>query len=330
MKILITGASGFIGTNALEYFSKKAEVVNIDSIEPRCKEHLSYWKRVDLCNLQEVEDAFVSFSPDYIIHLAARTDLNGKDLHAYDVNITGVRNVLSSAEKCPNIKKILIASSMLVCRAGYMPQNNFDYCPTTLYGESKVETENIVWSNKPSCDWAIIRPTSMWGPWFSVPYRNFFDMVKKGVYFHIGHRSSTKTYGYIENAVYQIEKILFADTKDEDNKVFYLGDDPATCVEDWANEIGMILDRKIIRLPFWFVKVVACFGDILAKCNIWFPMYSFRLKNMTTDNIIDLRNTYKLAPCPPYNRIQGTKKTLEWMSKHPERKEESANKLVKS
>lgn len=35
MKILITGASGFIGTNVLDYFSSKAEVVNIDILSPR-------------------------------------------------------------------------------------------------------------------------------------------------------------------------------------------------------------------------------------------------------------------------------------------------------
>lgn len=36
------------------------------------------------------------------------------------------------------------------------------------------------------CDWCIIRPTSIWGPWFGVPYRNFFDMVMHRMYFQIG------------------------------------------------------------------------------------------------------------------------------------------------
>ena len=39
-------------------------------------------------------------------------------------------------------------------------------------------------------------------------------------------------------------------------------------------------------------------------------MTSFRLKNMTTDNIIDLS---ELAPNPPYSRIEGVRKTLDWL-----------------
>lgn len=42
-------------------------------------------------------------------------------------------------------------------------------------------------------------------------------------------------------------------------------------------------------------------------------MTSFRLKNMTTDNIIDLSDTYELAPNPPYSRIEGVRKTLDWL-----------------
>ena len=49
----------------------------------------------------------------------------------------------------------------------------------------------------------------------------------------------------------------------------------------------------------------------MVKIN--FPMTSFRLKNMTTDNIVDLSNTYKVAPNPPYSRIEGVKDTLSWM-----------------
>lgn len=34
---------------------------------------------------------------------------------------------------------------------------------------------------------------------------------------------------------------------------------------------------------------------------------------MTTDNIINVDNTYKIAPKPPVDRIEGIKRTLEWM-----------------
>ena len=312
-KILITGASGFIGTNLLESFFVDFEVVNVDFNAPRNKQHLSFWKDVDITKYDALKSVIKTFSPNYIVHLAARTDLDGKTLEDYNANIDGVENILKIADELPNLKKIIITSSMLVCKAGYMPKNQYDYNPTTVYGESKVRTEQITWGNPPKCDWAIVRPTSIWGPWFGVPYRNFFDMVKSKMYFHIGHRSCSKTYGYVENTVYQIKQILFNDTTDIENKVFYLGDNPAIYIEEWADQIAGQLGHKVIRFPYWLIRCAACFGDILGKLGVHFPMTSFRLRNMTTDNVINVDNTYQIAPHPPVDRIEGIKRTLKWM-----------------
>ena len=313
MKIAITGASGFIGTNLLEDLSKTFDVINIDFNAPKCESHNKFWKNVDITDFESLKETVVTFAPDYIVHLAARTDLDGKTVEDYNANTTGVENVLKVAAMLPALKKIIITSSMLVCRAGYQPKDQHDYAPSTVYGESKVMTEKIVWDNVPACDWAIVRPTSIWGPYFGIPYRNFFDMVKSGMYFHVGHRSCSKTYGYVENAVYQIKQILFNDTSDVDNKVFYLGDNPPIYIEEWANQIAGELGFKVKRVPYWFIKCAAWGGDFLGIFGLHFPMTSFRLKNMTTDNIIDLTNTYKIAPNPPANRIMGIKNTLKWL-----------------
>jgi nucleoside-diphosphate-sugar epimerase len=99
---------------------------------------------------------------------------------------------------------------MLVSKVGYQPKHDYDYNPSTIYGESKVITEELIRVNSLPYEWAILRPTSIWGPWFGEPYRNFFDMMISKKYFHIGDRGCTKTYGFVENAVYQIDSILFA------------------------------------------------------------------------------------------------------------------------
>lgn len=312
-KILITGGSGFIGTNIFLSLQKEYELLNIDIRQPQLPDIQKYTLLVDIIDYEKLRNVVIDFSPNYIIHLAARTDLAGKSINDYSANIVGVKNLMSIAKLLPNLKKVIITSSMLVCHSGYYPKNQFDYAPTTIYGESKVETEKAVWANKPMCDWAIIRPTSIWGPWFGVPYRNFFDMVLKHRYIHIGHRSCTKTYGYVGNSVYQIEQILFNDTRDENKKVYYIGDNPATNIEEWGNEIATELGFKIKRIPYCLLKIVAYVGDCLKLLSIRFPMTSFRLKNMTTDNIIDLSDTYELAPNPPYSRIEGVRKTLDWL-----------------
>lgn len=313
-RILLTGASGFIGTNLLEdLVSKGYKVRNVDISPPKTKEREPLWDKVDITDYTNFKNAVVEFNPDYIVHLAARTDLDGKTLEDYDANVSGVKNLMKIVHELPCLKKIIITSSKFVTRNGYEIKDQFDYCPHTMYGKSKVETEKIVWEDKPNCDWCIIRPTSIWGPWFGVPYRNFFDMVMHRMYFHIGHIKCHKTYGYIGNAVYQIEMLLFSETSDLNNKVFYIGDEPAYEINEWADEIASELGFKVPTMPVWLVKCLAKFGDFLGLFGIHFPMQSFRFGNMTNDGINDMSNTYKLAPGIPYTRLQGTKETIRWI-----------------
>ncbi len=317
MKVLITGASGFIGTNLLEdLVAKGYQVLNIDHCAPKIKERNNVWKKVDIVQREEFENTVLDFQPDYIVHLAARTDLDGKRIEDYAANTLGVQNLMEIVKKLPSLKKIVIASSKFVTRNGYQIKHQRDYCPHTIYGESKVETENQVWSNIPNCDWCIIRPTSIWGPWFGVPYRNFFDMVMRRMYFHIGKIKCHKTYGYIGNAIYQIEQLLFTETCDIENKVFYIGDEPSYEINEWADEIAKELGFSVPTMPVWFVKCLAKFGDFLGHFGVHFPMQSFRFANMTNDGTNDMTNTYVIAPEMPYSRLDGTRATIEWMRKY--------------
>ena len=314
MKIWIIGGSGFIGTNLVEsLLAQDYTILNIDVVPPRCLKHQPYWQYTDINDLNNFQQNVANYNPQYIVHLAARTDLDGKNLDDYSVNIRGVENLMHIIPKLTDLQKVLITSSMLVCRTGYIPTNPFDFAPSTFYGASKVETEKIVWSHQPTCDWAILRPTSIWGPWFGTPYKDFFDMVLSGRYFHIGHRGCTKTYGYVGNAVYQIERLLFQDTWDNSNKIFYIGDNPATNIEQWADEIAKEIGSQIRHLPLGIIRIAGWIGDLLQHIGIHFPMTSFRLTNMTTDNKVNLENTYRVAPNPPYDRIEGIRTTLQWI-----------------
>ncbi len=315
-KVLITGGSGFIGTNLIERLRKegKYELLSLDVVAPKIESHKDVWKKVDLCDGDEVMKAIIAFSPDYVIALGARTDLRGKTLESYDANIGGVSNVLTALEAVPNMKHLIYASSMYVCEPGYMPKDFEDYAPHTLYGASKVETERRIKEKDPDYTWSIIRPTSIWGPWFGEPYNKFFHIVLNHMYFHMGKRACKKTYGYVDNAIYEIMSILEADADKVNRKVFYIGDYEPYDITEWANEIAKEAGIWIPRVPYWCFKCAGWFGDLLKKFGVAFPMTSFRLHNMTTDNVHNLEPIKNIAPNLPVSRIEGTKRTLDWIN----------------
>lgn len=315
MRFLVTGGSGFIGTNLISYLTQYEfnEILSLDIVEPKIEFHRNIWEKIDLRDKASLSKSIIKFQPDYVIHLGARTDLNGTSLKDYNANIDGVSNLLEALEGVSNLKRVIFASSMYVCEPGYMPKSFDDYAPHTLYGESKVETEKIIKSHNPKYTWTIIRPTSIWGPWFGEPYNRFFHIVLSHMYFHMGKRACRKTYGYIDNAIYQIMSILNADKEKINKKVFYIGDYEPYPITDWANEIAAIEKIHIPKVPFWCFKVAGWTGDLLKKVGINFPMTSFRLHNMTTDNVHNLNPIKEIAPNLPVSRIEGTKITLDWI-----------------
>jgi hypothetical protein len=183
-KILVTGGSGFIGTNLVAYLSSKNnEVLNFDICKPRNQSFLKNWIKGDILNREELLSCFNNFNPEYVIHFAARTDLDEtKSIEGYAANIEGVDNVVGIINTFPGIKRTIYASSRMVCRIDYVPSSFDDYCPPNLYGESKVIGEKIV-NEKANHDYVIVRPTSIWGPYFEIPYRTFFDTVRKKMFF---------------------------------------------------------------------------------------------------------------------------------------------------
>ena len=315
-RILVTGGSGFIGTNIMEFYKNDYEVLNIDIVAPRNINQISYWKEIDILDSSSLKKIFISFKPDFVIHMAARTDLEGRNLKEYNANIKGVENIICATNNTSSIKKIIFASSRLVCEIGYEPKDEFDYKPSTIYGESKIIGEKIVRDSKiENANWIIVRPTSLWGPWFGAPYKNFFDIIERKLYFHPKGDKIHKKFGFVLNCVFILNALLKDDTLNK--KTIYLSDFKELEVKIWADMISNCFhNTKVKQIPYFVLKTFSVLGDISKYLGVKNPpLTTFRLNNLITQmsyNTLDVQNIVKELP---FTLEQGTNITYEWLTK---------------
>lgn len=316
-KIIITGASGFIGTNLVKFLEPDYNILAIDRQELKYRSSKIQFSRVDLLNLETLIRVFQEFKPLYVVHLAARTDLEGENLDDYRDNTIAVDNLLTAIKLANSVETIIVSSSMLVCSAGHIPLDMKTYSPTTIYGQSKVIGEKLVRAKlKELPRTCIVRPTSIWGPHFEAPYRNFFSLVLSKRFFYFGELCERKTYGYVENTIGQLLGILKDQTWNTGD-VFYLGDSSPMSIDEFANLI--VSDAKLpipITLPSYIILMLAYIGDILKIFRIRFPITSFRLTNIRTRNVIQDNLAVRFNVNPEISNALGVKKTLIWLSKN--------------
>ena len=315
-KILITGGSGFIGTNLIEYISSKYNniiISNIDINPPIIEAHKRFWVKCDINDIDQLSSVVKNIFPNYIIHLAAEANVKFTKLSDFKTNIVGVKNICKVANECSSVRRIIFTSTQYVHQFHGEPKNDDEYFPFTVYGESKAEGEKIVKNFGLNKTWTIIRPTNIYGPYNDVYVNGLFKVVDKGLYFH-PNINVKRSYGYVGNIVEQITNILFVDENLISSKVFYVSDEPIWLF-DFVSSIHKELGReKVRKLPVWVFFLMALIGEIAKKVNIPFAMNKTRYKNLVSENPINMKKTFETLGKGHYSFEAGIKTTIDWFN----------------
>jgi GDP-4-dehydro-6-deoxy-D-mannose reductase len=161
MRALVTGATGFVGTQLLRHLGESGdEVYGID-------------RERDVTDTDSMREVFESFRPDVTYHLAALTHVGDSWKNAEEftrVNVVGTRRVLDAAFDAAHDSTTIVVSSSevygVVSDADLPLREEFRVAPANPYSSSKVEAEHVareVWHDRRQRV-VIVRPFNHIGP----------------------------------------------------------------------------------------------------------------------------------------------------------------------
>ncbi|MFN3966478.1 MAG: NAD-dependent epimerase/dehydratase family protein [Endomicrobiia bacterium] len=263
MKILVTGANGFIGSHIVEKFLQKGEKV-------RCLVHKNLtWlkdKPVELfygsiTHPETLPDAVKDI--DFVFHCAAVLRVV-KTQEYYEINHIGTKNLIETVYRyAPNIKRFVYISSQAAM--GPSQETNKEECPVSDYGRSKLLGEKEVLKFKGKIPVAVLRPAAVYGP-RDVDLLPFFKMVQKGIFPVLtGDENCVVQLLFVNDLVEICYIITQKNTLSKD--IYFLAENKPYTWQEIGKIIAKISNKKIkiFVLPVWFVKTMATISEFTMK-----------------------------------------------------------------
>ncbi len=326
-RVLITGASGFIGSTAVDKaielgYETWAGIRQSSSREFLKDERikfidLQYNNRVKMKNqLSEVINKHGKFH--YVIHIAGLT----KARHIsdfYKVNYEHTRNLAECLIEIDAVPEVFVLmSSLSVLGAGdeihYTPIKADDEPkPDTSYGKSKLQAENWLKSLN-NFPYLIIRPTGVYGP-RDKDYLILIKTVKSGIDIGAGFKKQILSFIYSEDLVNVIFKLI---DKGVVRKEYIVSDGDSYTDSEFNKIVMEALDKKNmirIRIPLLLVKPAAYVSEkvasMLGKIST-FNSDKYRImkqRNWSCD-IGPLKHDADFKP--KFKLKEGINKTIQW------------------
>ena len=232
MKILITGAAGFIGYHLSEKLLKNDyQIIGIDNLndyyDPRLKQsrleilgkyNNFNFHKVDLKDKAEVDNIFETYQPTHVINLAAQAGVRYsiENPYAYvDSNLTGFMNILEACRNYP-VEHLLYASSSSVYGgnkvAPFSTNHNVDH-PVSLYAATKKSNELMAhtYSHLYGIPTTGLRFFTVYGPYGrpDMAYFSFTKDILAGKPIKVfNHGKMERDFTYIDDIVEGIVKLI--------------------------------------------------------------------------------------------------------------------------
>jgi nucleoside-diphosphate-sugar epimerase len=316
MKVLVTGATGFIGSFLVEALCKKGYEV---TCLVRKTSNLKWLSHLRLQYLQANLDDTDSYAEklgefEYIFHLAGLTKADSaRDFYHANAECTQ-KLVTAAAEMSPALRRFLHVSSLAAAGPSIdgRPLIEDAPCgPISEYGKSKLEGEKAVLACKGILPVTIVRPPAVYGP-RDTDFFLVFKAVQNRLFPYWGKSSYSLI--YVEDLVQGM--ILAAEKEEAAEKVYYLADSSIYTNDDILTAISLTLGRKAyrLRLPRSILPALAILLQKIQKKGIINP-----------DKIQEIR--YPHWTCNPARAMkelgfhtetplgEGFKKTADWYRK---------------
>lgn len=233
MRILIIGASGFIGRYVSSRLANPAgnTVFGTHNSRPPADDGAS-WHRVEITDPAGLDALFASARPEVVVHLAAMADVGTAERNpeaAAAVNATATETIARLSER--HAARLIFVSTEYVFDGRGGPYREDDVpAPTTQYGRTKFDAEQVVASL--ASNWSVLRTSIVYG-WPAPGRRNFVpmlvDRLRNGEAYH-GPANVFRTPVYVEHLVDGIERLVEA----EDTGIHHVAGSDWVTMHDFA------------------------------------------------------------------------------------------------
>ena len=324
MNVLVTGATGFIGSHLVEALVNKGyQVYGLF----RDNKKSDFLRRLgakpiygDLLNKETLKNALKNI--DVVYHLAAALHANTKSKKTFfDVNVLGTKNLIEACLES-KVKKFVHCSSVGVHGITKKLANENSPCkPTTDYDKSKYLAEKLVrnYLNNDKMDITIVRPAAIvYGPRdFSAMY-GLFQAIESKKFMIIGNGRNIIHMIYVKNLVNGM--ILAAENKRANGQTYILADETLTTVRDIQNIIAKTLKvpKNNFRIPVWIAILLALNFEILSKIIKFSPPLTFsRVSFLTSNRAYDISKAKRELGFKSWISLQkGIQETVDWYIKN--------------